>query len=688
MHKHKSTTLLAPPLLPSNFILLLPTLASEWWLLAPFIAHLEVLQVLDHLFPVALPGGAEDSSSWAQGSMQHPLAATPDPNGAVENSFSHGVLWEAEAPPSAREAATKRPGGEKVQAEIDSVLGQTHLPSMEDKVKMPYTEAVIHEIQRMGDIVPLNLFKMAVEDMTIGGYAIPKDTAVIINLNSILKDKSEWETPNTFNPGHFLTSDRKFQQREAFMPFSAVKVVNTAKRKLTSSEVLQAILDNNSDHDFSSSEEDFSDNDDQQRALHDTVNDDASDDSDEWVYPQHLNWTAARSELPFLLTCAFTFTGIGLDNDYKWKMHKKFTLSTLRNFGVGRRSLEFIILEELKVLSEALKEKQGQPFDPHLLTSTAISNVICSMLLGRRFEYSDAQFDELMHLINSAVYLEGSVWAQAYNAFPGIMKFLPGKHNELFSKYAQVFDFIRNEIEEHKKDWDPAAPRDYIDYYLSEMKKGNSDVAGFTEGTLTATVFDLFVAGSETTATTILWALLFMVKYPDVQEKVQTEIESVMGQDGPPSMDKRPQMPFTEAVICEVLRMGNVIPLSLTRITSDDISLGGYLIPKDTKVVINLSSVLNDKSEWETPDSFNPDHFLDSDGKFIRRDAFLPFLTGKRTCLGETLARMQVFLFFTSLLQKFTFRAPAGVEPSLKARNGFTRNPVPYKMCAIPRDQD
>ncbi|XP_039602150.1 piggyBac transposable element-derived protein 4-like [Polypterus senegalus] len=83
-----------------------------------------------------------------------------------------------------------------------------------------------------------------------------------------------------------------------------------AKRKLTSSEVLQAILDNNSDHDFSSTEEDFSDNDDQQRALHDTVNDDASDDSDEWVYPQHLNWTAARGELPFLYpfeaTCGFT----------------------------------------------------------------------------------------------------------------------------------------------------------------------------------------------------------------------------------------------------------------------------------------------------------------------------------------------------------------------------------------------
>uniref|UniRef100_A0A8C4TI23 Uncharacterized protein n=1 Tax=Erpetoichthys calabaricus TaxID=27687 RepID=A0A8C4TI23_ERPCA len=372
-------------------------------------------------------------------------------------------------------------------------------------------------------------------------------------------------------------------------------------------------------------------------------------------------------------------TGIGLDNDYKWKMHKKFTLSTLRNFGVGRRSLEFIILEELKVFSEALKEKHGKPFDPHMLTSTAISNVICSMLFGRRFEYSDAQFDELMHLINSAVYLEGSVWAQAYNAFPGIMKFLPGRHNELFSKYAQVFDFMRNEIEEHKKDWDPAAPRDYIDYYLSEIKKGNNDVTGFTEGTLTATIFDLFVAGSETTATTILWALLFMVKYPNVQEKVQTEIESVMGQDGPPSMDNRSQMPFTEAVICEVHRMGNVIPLSLTRITSDDISLGGYLIPKDTTVVINLSSVLNDKSEWETPDMFTPDHFLDSDGKLIRRDAFLPFLTGKRTCLGETLARMQVFLFFTSLLQKFTFRAPAGVEPSLNAQNGFTRNPVPFK---------
>ncbi|KAG2460508.1 TPPC3 protein, partial [Polypterus senegalus] len=94
-----------------NLILLLLILAPEWWLLAPFIAHLEVLQVLDHLFLVALPGEAEDSFSLDQESVQQPLAATPAPNLAVEDFISHGALWDVETPPSAREAVTKHPWG-------------------------------------------------------------------------------------------------------------------------------------------------------------------------------------------------------------------------------------------------------------------------------------------------------------------------------------------------------------------------------------------------------------------------------------------------------------------------------------------------------------------------------------------------------------------------------------------------
>ncbi|KAA8590055.1 hypothetical protein FQN60_013420 [Etheostoma spectabile] len=88
---------------------------------------------------------------------------------------------------------------------------------------------------------------------------------------------------------------------------------------------------------------------------------------------------------------------------------------------------------------------------------------------------------------------------------------------------------------------------------------------------------------------------------------------------------------------------------------------------------------------WETPHTFNPQHFLDGDGKFRKREAFLPFSAGKRVCLGEQLARMELFLFFTCLLQRFSFSAPAGEPPTLEFKLGGTLCPKPYRLCAVPR---
>ncbi|KTF74944.1 hypothetical protein cypCar_00049559, partial [Cyprinus carpio] len=107
-----------------------------------------------------------------------------------------------------------------------------------------------------------------------------------------------------------------------------------------------------------------------------------------------------------------------------------------------------------------------------------------------------------------------------------------------------------------------------------------------------------------------------------------------------------------------------------------------------TTVVPLLTSVLKDPSEWEKPNSFYPEHFLDEKGQFVKRDAFMPFSAGRRVCLGESLARMELFLFFTSLLQSYRFTTPPGVsgdELDLKGVVGITLNPSPHKLCAIRR---
>lgn len=208
----------------------------------------------------------------------------------------------------------------------------------------------------------------------------------------------------------------------------------------------------------------------------------------------------------------------------------------------------------------------------------------------------------------------------------------------------------------------------------------------FHENNLLFTALDLFVAGMETTSTTLRWAMLLMMKYPYIQEKVHEEIISIIGSERSPRAEDRTNLPYTNAVIHEVQRFGNIVPMNLLHSTTADVNFKGYFIPKDTAVIPLLTSVLFDKTQWENPRAFNPSNFLDADGKFVKRDAFAPFSMGRRACAGEALARVELFLFFTILIQKFRFQVPPNVNNlELVSGVGLTSSPKYRNVCAVRR---
>ncbi|XP_030290316.1 cytochrome P450 2J6-like [Sparus aurata] len=380
-----------------------------------------------------------------------------------------------------------------------------------------------------------------------------------------------------------------------------------------------------------------------------------------------------------------TSSGLFMSNGEIWKKQRRFALTTLRNFGVGKNTMEQSICAEIRHLQEEIEKEKGEPFSPAGLFNNAVSNIICQLVMGKRFDYSDHRFQLMLKYLGEVLLLEGSIWGLLYDAFPRVMKHMPGPHNKMFSHFNTVLDFITEEVELHKKDLDHNNPRDYIDSFIIEMEKHKESQLGFTETNLAMCSVDLFLAGTETTSTTLLWALIYLIKNPDVQEKVHAELDKVIGQNRLPTMADRPNLPYTDAVIHEIQRIANIVPLNGLRMAAKDTTLGGYFIPKGTTLVPNLTSVLFDKNEWETPDNFNPGHFLDAEGKFVKKEALLPFSAGKRVCLGEGLARMELFLFLVGLLQKFSFSVPDGVELSTEGISGTTRVPHPYKVYAKAR---
>uniref|UniRef100_A0A8C2LC18 Cytochrome P450 n=1 Tax=Cricetulus griseus TaxID=10029 RepID=A0A8C2LC18_CRIGR len=385
-----------------------------------------------------------------------------------------------------------------------------------------------------------------------------------------------------------------------------------------------------------------------------------------------------------------TFKGYGLifANGERWKALRRFSLATMRDFGMGKRSVEERIQEEAQCLVEELRKSQGAPLDPTFLFQCVTANIICSIVFGERFDYKDRQFLRLLDLFYKCFSHIGSFYTQVFELFSGFLKYFPGTHKQISRILQEVLDYIDHNVQKHRATLDPSNPRDFIDTYLLRMEKEKSNpYTEFQQKNLVLTVLSLFFAGTETSSTTLRYGFLLMLKYPHVAEKLQKEVDQVIGSHRLPTLDDRTKMPYTDAVIHEIQRFSDLVPIGVPHKVTKDTLFRGYLLPKDTEVYPILSSALHDPQHFEQPDTFNPDHFLDANGALKKNEAFMPFSIGKRICPGEGIARNELFLFFTTILQNFSLSSPVDpkdIDLSPK-ESGFAKLPPIYKICFLSR---
>ncbi|XP_034151799.1 cytochrome P450 2K1-like [Esox lucius] len=393
--------------------------------------------------------------------------------------------------------------------------------------------------------------------------------------------------------------------------------------------------------------------------------------------------------IPLIITDIQKGHGILFANGDSWKEMRRFALTNLRDFGMGKKASEEKIIEEARYLIEVFEEHKGKAFDTTQSMHYAISNIICSIVYGSRFEYTDPRFRRSVDRVNESVRLLGSFSIQLYNMFPWLGPFLKSKSDIIKHSDSNMME-IRDLVRELKETLNPQMCRGFIDSFLvrkQTLEESSNMKSDYHNENLVQTVGNLFSAGTDTTATTMRWGLMLMAKYPQIQDRVQEEMSRVIG-SRQPLVEDRKNLPYTDAVIHEIQRVANIVPMAVPHVTSRDITFQGYFIKKGTEVFPLLTSVLQDESEWETPHAFNPAHFLNEKGQFVKRDAFMPFSAGRRVCLGESLARMELFLFFTSLLQHFRFSPPPGVKEEdldLTPVVGFTLTPAPHQLCAVSR---
>lgn len=379
-----------------------------------------------------------------------------------------------------------------------------------------------------------------------------------------------------------------------------------------------------------------------------------------------------------------------------WKLHKKIAESTFRHFTSGNQvsCVEQKVTEEASELISYLISnnnggKEANVIDPSGFVKASAVNILYSFIMNKRRPLDD---EHLLNFLSMNQKFERATGSGNPVDFMPWLRFFPNQKLREFKEIlAETQDLLADDIAEHQAEYKDGSDRDILDHLITVSRSidaAERKSTGITEEQILSTVFDLFGAGFSTVSTTLLWVIMYAMKYPDAQQKVQRELDDIVGRDRLPNLSDRGQLPNTEAFILETLRHASVIPFSIPHTTTKDTTLNGYRIPKDTVVFVNLHSVAYDDSKFDDPTKFEPSRFLTSDGTALdptKTEMLMSFSAGRRRCIGSDLAKVELFLYTSHLMHQCNFATPEGHELNMEPQYGLALSPKPFKVAITPR---
>ncbi|CAM0907767.1 unnamed protein product [Alopecurus aequalis] len=351
-----------------------------------------------------------------------------------------------------------------------------------------------------------------------------------------------------------------------------------------------------------------------------------------------------------------------------WRQLRKICIMELLS---ARRVQSFrqVREEEVGRLVTAISQApRGETINVSQGIAVLITDSTLRAMIGDRF----SRRDEFLEVLRGGVKLLTGF--NLVDLFPSswLANFVSSSSRLAWENHSKSFELIDFAIKQHQEVKAAAVSNgnvkaeekeDLLDVLMRIQKEGSHDVP-FTMGSIKALLVDLFTAGSETSATTLQWAMSELMRNPDTMRRAQAEVRAHI--HGKPNVteDDLANLKYLKLVIKETLRLHPPVPLLLPRESTEACKVLGYDVPKGTTVFVNSWAICRDPKCWDNAEEFRPERFESGSIDFKGTNfEYTPFGAGRRLCPGMTFAQSIMELALATLLYHFDWELPARMKP-------------------------
>lgn len=393
------------------------------------------------------------------------------------------------------------------------------------------------------------------------------------------------------------------------------------------------------------------------------------------------------SERPQLVTLDILSNnqkGVAFASHGAWQLHRKLVQATFALFKDGSQRLEKTICQETSILCDSLTNLDGQSIDMFELIFLMVTNVISTICFNLSYKSGDPEL-EIIQKFNMGI-LDSLGQETIVDIFP-VLKIFPNKTLEKLKKNVKFREELLTKIlEKCKENYTGDSTTSMMDILIqakTNYADSDSNSTLLSDEHILATINDIFGAGVAPTTAAIQWTIAYLLHNPQLKKRLQEEIDQNVGFSRTPNIRDRNHLLLLEATIREVLRIRPIAPLLIPHKAMVDSSIGTFTIDKGTDVIVNLFALHHNDKEWAQPDQFIPERFLNPTQShlIIPSQSYMPFGAGPRSCLGEMLARQEIFITMAWLLQRFDLDVPDdGKLPSLDGALKVVFLTEPFKV--------